>query len=141
MGLILENANVAIEVGDLYTGAAPVFTGTSSFMAKCKRLRIGDEVELTNTQGAGSAAKQNRPHSREQIISLTGVVPATGDLLGPSTLASPVLYNVKLELKPLSTLSSPYTWYGMCRKWEYSAEQGEAQIEEIEINTAMDYTG
>jgi hypothetical protein len=141
MGLIFENAALSIEVGDLYTGAAPVFAGTSSFMAKAKRVRIGDEVELTNTQGAGSAVKQNRPHSREQIISLTGIVPATGDLSGPSTLASPVLYNVKVELKPLSTLSSPYTWYGMCRKWEYSTEQGDNQIEEIEINTAMDYSG
>lgn len=140
--MIFENAAITVFIGDKYTGAPPVFTTGTNFLAQARRYETTDKVQSKDTSGA-SGYVANRYHSREAKCSLTGVLPATGTMafLRNATGGSLVMYNVKVVVKPNSTLTEGDTFIGVCTEWKPSASKGDDQTLTIEIDGAADYSG
>ena len=140
MGVILEDATIAVRIGPLWAGQAPVFTGlATSFMARARKLSVSDSVEKTNVKGAGQARKKNRYHSGEGMLTLSGVVQETGYEFKQPATAPLTKHYVEVTTVPSSLMETPDIYIGVIMKWDGEGNMGEASIETIEVDLDPDF--
>ena len=146
MALILEDMSITFSIGDAYTpGTAPNWTGaaTYSYLGVARSIEISDEFDSVN---AGGATGINRRYfNRNQMIRVRGVVTynANNVLNLPQakslTTYTLGLYNIKITIKNNSTLTPSRVFEGVMRRMSMSTDQGNPQIEEMEIDLMADW--
>lgn len=138
MGTILNNATLTVKTADTFAGLTAA-TATS-FMARAREYEASDEDEKVDVAGAGSPRKKHQHHSASGTLMLRGVVLASSApfMFKAAGAVSPVGKWIQTSMIPTSTLSSPEVITGRISKWKHGASRGEAQVEEVEIDTDPD---
>jgi len=146
MALILEDMSITFSIGDAYTpGTAPNWTGaaTYSYLGVARSIEISDEFDSVNAGGATGIKR--RYFNRNQMIRVRGVVTynANNVLNLPQakslTTYTLGLYNIKITVKNNSTLTPSRVFEGVMRRMSMSTDQGNPQIEEMEIDLMADW--
>jgi hypothetical protein len=146
MALILEDMSITFSIGDAYTpGTAPSWTGaaTYSYLGVARSIEISDEFDSVNAGGATGIKR--RYFNRNQMIRVRGVVTynANNVLNLPQakslTTYTLGLYNIKITVKNNSTLTPSRSFEGVMRRMSMSTDQGNPQIEEMEIDLMADW--
>jgi len=146
MALILEDMSITFTIGDAYVpGTAPVFTAmpTYAYLGVARSIEISDEFDSVNAGGATGIKR--RYFNRNQMIRIRGVVTYNAlnvlNIPQAKSLATYTLglFNIKIAVKNNSTLTPVRTFEGVMRRMSMSTDQGNPQIEEMEIDLMADW--
>lgn len=141
MAVMINNGTVEVLVGPAYAFTTPSYTGSlATFLARVRSIQVTDELQSTNTKGAGDTRARNRYHTGQGRLTLRGLVLGDGSYgIKPTTDGvTPVGLWIKVRTETLSTLTVGDTWEGVITRWQWSGDMDEAQIEEIEVDLDPD---
>lgn len=136
--LIGEDCAFTIKLGTVTAGVVTWDGGGATLISgKGRRLRVADEVELTNTKGLGDARKLHRAHSGSTRIDLDRMVSFAGyDFLNGR--ATRIGDACQIAFKEYAGLSTPSVFTGIIQKWETGYDEGEVTLEQLSIMCDID---
>ena len=137
MSLIGEDISLEIQIGTQAAGGGEITWGTAaSIEGIANKLEITETVEIIATRAFGDARKKKRATAGETMISIDHLVGITGwHYYSSGTLIG---RPVKVSVKELTSLSTAKSWEGVIQQWKWTANNGEAQAESIQIECDVD---
>jgi hypothetical protein len=135
--LIGEDSAIRITDGGIADGSTPVWATATAIEGICKRWRVNESVETTNTKALGNARKKFRVHSGETRLEIENFVPSTG--WSAYSGGTPIGRYKKVEIKELSGMGAYKTWIGVCTEWNAEGAVASEQSENYTVMCDADY--
>jgi hypothetical protein len=138
MGMILERGLVEITIGAVFVpGVAYTPSGYVTITCAVKNLKVKAESEKIKVSGACLDGPKNQYVKGEQMLSMESIVPV-GDFMWRSPGIDPRNRWCSVRTKSNSSLAVADVWTGVLTSWEWSASEGQAQVENVEIDLTPD---
>jgi|GEM_PF-3032693 len=132
MELIGEDIAVQVSFGGVVDGAPAWDAEATVIKCMARRISTSQSVSDIDITTLCSASRRERPGRASTSVEIEGLVPAAGySFKGASTGVGTY---IKVETKPLSTLSTFDSWVGYIAEWSWDASLETAQVERVRIN-------
>lgn len=135
---IARDAVVTIAYGGFDDGT-PTWGTATAIQGVAESIEIEESVETVDVAGLGEfSARMRAAGGARRRITMSNFIPGAGFSHYQTGGMSPVGYYARVEVKPDSTLSTPYQYTGIIERWQWSANRNDRQVERIEIVGPID---
>lgn len=140
MAYRLIGQDVAVQISltaAAHAGGTPTYGAPTVIKGIARRVSIDDELQTEDVSALGDTREKIRGKRGRSTVEIEQLVYDTGWQYNLAGTGSKLGYAAKLEIKPLSTLTSFQVWQGLITRWSGEAPDG-AQVERITITCDAD---
>lgn len=137
--LIARDATVEIQFGGFDDGGNPTWGTATAIHGIAREVSVEQRANAINLAGLNDLlARMRFAGTASQTLRISLFIPTDGFWAFGAPPASPIGSRARVNIKPRSTLTTPFQFEGVVTRWQWSTQAGEAQVEEIEIEGPLD---